>query len=80
MSRMRALGPALSLLGIGWYFAVCIIGGIGGGLLLDGWVGTEPLFALLGLLLGLTVAFWGGYKLLVRVITNRNIGSDGDSV
>jgi F0F1-type ATP synthase assembly protein I len=61
----------VSLLGIGWYFAVSIVGGIAGGLLLDGWLGTKPLFTLVGLGAGLLLAFWGGFKLLMRVMANR---------
>ena len=78
MSRMRALGPALNLLGLGWYVAISIIGGIGGGLLLDRWLDTEPLFTLLGLALGLIVAFYGGYKMLKQVLSRRYTNTDGD--
>jgi len=60
---------ALSLLSIGWYFALCIVGGIAGGLLLDNLLDTKPIFALLGLFLGLALAFWGGYKLLIQIIS-----------
>ena len=60
---------ALSLLSIGWYFALCIVGGIAGGLLLDNLLDTKPILALLGLFFGLGLAFWGGYKLLMQVIS-----------
>ena len=66
---------ALSLLSIGWYFALCIVGGIGGGLLLDDLADTKPIFALTGLFLGLTLAFWGGYKLLMQVISASATGN-----
>lgn len=69
---------AVRLLGIGWYFALCIIGGIVGGLLLDGWLGTEPLFTLLGLFAGLLVASYGGYKLLMQVLSGQDAGKGGD--
>jgi F0F1-type ATP synthase assembly protein I len=71
---MNRMPPAVHVLGIGWYFAVCIIGGIVGGLLLDGWLDTKPLFVVLGLFLGLAVAFYGGFKALMRVMaeTSRN--------
>ena len=59
---------ALSLLSIGWFFALCIVGGIGGGLLLDDLADTKPIFALIGLFLGLGLAFWGGFRLLMQVI------------
>ena len=60
---------ALTLLSIGWYFALCIVGGIAGGLLLDNVLDTKPILALLGLCFGLGLAFWGGYKLLMQVIS-----------
>ena len=66
------LAAAMSLLGIGWYFAVAVIGGIVGGVLLDGWLGTRPLFILLGLLLGLAAAFYGAYRALMQVIATGN--------
>jgi len=64
--------PALQLLGIGWYFALSIVGGALLGLVVDGWLETKPVFTMLGLFLGLAVAFWGGYKLLVRVMSEQN--------
>ena len=77
----NGLAAAMSLIGIGWYFAICIVGGIVGGLLLDGWLDTKPLFSLIGLALGLTVAFYGGFKAMMRVMaesTNKTKGSDED--
>ncbi len=62
------LRPALGLLGIGWYFVTSIVLGVLGGLWLDDELNTEPLFVLLGLVLGLTVAAWGTYRLLRDVL------------
>lgn len=69
---------ALSLLSIGWYFALCIVGGIAGGLFLDNVLDTKPIFALLGLFFGLGLAFWGGYKLLMQVISATSVESKTD--
>jgi F0F1-type ATP synthase assembly protein I len=44
-----------------------------GGLLLDDWLDTKPLFTLIGLVLGLMVAFYGGFKAIMRV-TAQNSG------
>jgi MFS family permease len=66
------LVAAISLLGIGWYFAASIVGGILAGLLLDSWLGTRPLLTLAGIFAGLLVAFWGGYRMLLRVTSRRN--------
>lgn len=69
---------ALSLLSIGWFFALCIVGGTAGGLLLDDLADTKPVFALIGLFLGLGLAFWGGYKLLMQVISATSQGNGAD--
>jgi F0F1-type ATP synthase assembly protein I len=64
----KQIPAAMSLLGIGWYFAISIVGGIVGGLLLDGWLDTKPVFTMIGLFLGLAVAAYGGYKALKGVM------------
>ncbi|MCH7579036.1 MAG: AtpZ/AtpI family protein [Chloroflexi bacterium] len=65
---MDRLPPTARLIGIGWYFAVCIVAGVIGGALLDGVADTKPLLTLLGLTLGLVLAFYGGYQMLMDVI------------
>jgi len=62
------LPPAVRLLGIGWYFALCIALGIGGGVWLDSRLGISPLFTLLGLCMGLATAFYGGYRMLMEAL------------
>jgi F0F1-type ATP synthase assembly protein I len=69
---VNRLPPAARLIGIGWYFAVCIVLGVVGGVLLDRVADTAPLLTLLGLLLGLVAAFYGGYRMLMDVLgTNQ---------
>lgn len=58
----------MRLMGLGWYFALVLVGGIVGGLLLDNWLDTKPVFTLVGLFAGLLLAFWGGYFLLMEAI------------
>ena len=65
---MDRLPATARLIGIGWYFAVCIVVGVVGGFLLDKAVDTVPLFTLLGLMLGLFTAFYGGYRMLREVL------------
>lgn len=66
---MDRLPPAARLIGIGFYFATCIVGGIVGGLLLDVQVFDRPVaFTWLGLALGLFLAFYGGYRILMDVL------------
>jgi hypothetical protein len=68
---MGRLPPAVRLLGIGWYFALCIVIGIVGGMLLDRQVGKDHIFTLVGLFLGLGLAFFGGYIMLLEELGLR---------
>jgi len=49
----------------------CILGGILGGLWLDKKFNTEPIFLLVGLVLGLVVASWGVYQMLIPLINDN---------
>jgi hypothetical protein len=74
---MQGLPPTVQLVGIGWYVALSILLGVGGGVLLDGALDTDPIFTLLGLVLGLVMAFWGGYvqlKDVLDTISSRDRG------
>lgn len=73
---MGRLPPAVRLLGIGWYFAFCIVVGIVGGVLLDRQVEKDHIFTLLGLFLGLILAFFGGYVLLLEELGLRRPRKD----
>jgi hypothetical protein len=66
---MGGLPPALRLVGIGWYVALCITLGVVGGAWLDSKLNADPAFTLAGLFLGLLIAFWGGYRMLMDVIS-----------
>ncbi len=68
---LNRMPPTARLIGIGWYFVVCIVGGIIGGLLLDRWLGTDPWLTMTGLALGLGLAFYGGYQMLMDVLQPR---------
>ncbi len=68
---MGRLPSAVRLLGIGWYFALCIVVGIVGGVLLDRQVERDHIFTLLGLFLGLALAFFGGYFMLLEGLNLR---------
>lgn len=65
---MGALPPAMRLIGIGWYVAICIIAGVGGGVWLDRRFDLSPLLTMVGLFIGLAMAFVGGYQMLADVL------------
>ncbi|MFN8533124.1 MAG: AtpZ/AtpI family protein [Dehalococcoidia bacterium] len=67
----------LQLLGIGWYIVVAVGLGLGGGIWLDGVAGVSPLFTLLGILLGVTVALVGAFRMMIRA-TAPGDGSPDD--
>lgn len=66
--------PALQITGIGFYIALCIVGGA-----LAGWYlsGKNPLFLIIGLLLGLVVAFYGAYRMIRPLVKNNNDKENG---
>ena len=65
---MGSLPAAFRLVGIGWYVALCIALGTGGGVWLDRRFDLTPVLTLVGLFLGLGLAFYGGYLMLLDVI------------
>jgi ATP synthase protein I len=67
---MNKWGPAFRLIGVGFYISACIVGGILGGLWLDRVIGTQPIFLLTGLVLGLVAAFWGVYQMIKPMIND----------
>jgi hypothetical protein len=65
---MDGLPPSARLVGIGFYVAICIAGGALLGRWLDGEFDTGALLTMVGLGLGLVMAFYGGYKQLMEVL------------
>jgi F0F1-type ATP synthase assembly protein I len=55
----------LQLLGIGWYIVVAVGLGVAGGVWLDGLAGASPLFTVIGILLGVTVALVGAFRMMI---------------
>ena len=66
------MGTAFRLMGIGWYVALSIMGGVIGGYLLDRWLGLSPLFTLFGLIAGVAFAFIGMYRMLTAVMSETS--------
>ena len=65
---MTNLPPAVRLTGIGFYIALCIVGGVVAGLQLDGLLDTGRLFAIVGLFAGLVLGLGGAFVLLMEVL------------
>jgi hypothetical protein len=55
---------------MGWYVAVCIIGGLLGGVWLDRKLDMLPVFTLAGVVLGTVMAFYGIYKMVLPLLNN----------
>ncbi len=68
MSRWVA---ALRLTGVGFFIGICIAGGTFAGLWLDGRLDTQPLFMIVGLVVGLIVAAYGVYQMLRPLMNNK---------
>jgi F0F1-type ATP synthase assembly protein I len=69
---------ALRLSGLGFYIALCIVGGIVAGVLVDRALGSKVIFLLVGLMLGCASGFYGTYK-MVSPLLDSNEGSTGGS-
>jgi F0F1-type ATP synthase assembly protein I len=65
------VGPATQLLGIGWYFATCVVLGVFVGRWADSATDLEPLFTLTGVLLGLAAALLGGFRMLMQFLGRK---------
>ncbi|MEE8318825.1 MAG: AtpZ/AtpI family protein [Dehalococcoidales bacterium] len=65
MSRTIA---ALRLIGVGFFIGVSIVLGVVAGLWLDNRFDTGPVLAIIGLLLGIAVAFYGVFQMLLPLI------------
>ncbi len=64
------LATVLQLVGVGWYVALCIVGGTLGGLWLDRKLDTLPALTLAGVALGAVVALYGTYKMVMPLVKN----------
>ena len=74
---MSRWGTALKVVGVGWYIGFCIVLGVWGGLQLDSKLNTQPILLIVGLFLGITIAFYGVYRMILPNINKK--GSKGKS-
>jgi ATP synthase protein I len=67
---MKRWYPGLQLLGVGWYVSISIILGVLAGRWFDNKLDSEPLLLIIGLLLGITVAFYGVYRIIPMIVNS----------
>ncbi len=68
---------AFTTVGVGFYIAICIVGGAVIGILLDKKLDTMPVFSLVFLTLGLIVALYGVWRMLAPGIQKPKKPGDG---
>ena len=74
---MRRWGAALRLVGVGFFIGGFILLGVFAGRWLDTKLNTEPLWMIVGLLLGLIIAFYGVYRMLLPFMSNKQDKENG---
>ncbi len=61
----------MRLMGVGWYIGVCIVLGVIAGLWLDNKFNTKPWLVIVGLILGVFLAFYGVYRMILPNINKK---------
>jgi ATP synthase protein I len=69
---MQKWQSALVLLEVGWFVGIAMVAGVLGGMWLDDRLGTQPLFVIIGLFLGLATAVAGAARMLSPLMKNGN--------
>ena len=67
----------MRLVGVGFFIGISIVLGVVVGLWLDSKLDTRPILVIAGLLLGIVVAFYGVYRMLLPLMGNKR--EKGDS-
>ncbi len=62
---------ALRLTGVGFFIGGSIVLGVLAGIWLDSKLNTGPILVIVGLLLGVVVALYGVYQMLLPIMDNR---------
>ena len=68
---MKRWEAAFRLIGVGWYIGGCIVLGVIGGLWLDNKFNTRPILVIVVLILGVIVAFYGVYRMILPNINKK---------
>ena len=74
---MRRWAVALRLAGVGFFVSGCILLGVVAGVWLDNKLNSEPTWVIVGLLLGLVIAFYGVYRMLLPLMSNKRDKENG---
>jgi len=74
---MSRWGLALRLTGVGFFIGGSILLGVLAGLWLDGKLNTAPILVLVGLFLGIVVAIYGVYRMLLPLMGNKQSKENG---
>ncbi|MFC1915294.1 AtpZ/AtpI family protein [Chloroflexota bacterium] len=74
MSRLVA---ALRLVGVGFFIGGSILLGVVAGRWLDSKFNTEPVLVIVGLVLGIAVAFYGVYQMLLPLVGKKKDRENG---
>ena len=62
---------ALRLVGVGFFVGGSILLGVLAGLWLDNKLNSAPIWVIVGLFLGLVIAFYGVYRMLLPFMSNK---------
>ena len=65
------MNTTFKLLGIGWFFAICIIGGCLFGYFLDNTFNILPVLTLIFLMFGIFIGIFGTMKLITKTLSSE---------
>lgn len=68
---------ALRLMGMGFFVGGSILLGVLAGLWLDNKLNSAPIWVIVGLFLGLVIAFYGVYRMLLPFMDNKQDKENG---
>jgi len=68
---------AMRLVGVGFFIGTSILLGVFIGRWLDSKFGTEPIMVIVGLLLGLGLAFYGVFRMLIPLLSDKRDKENG---
>ncbi|MFC1900242.1 AtpZ/AtpI family protein [Chloroflexota bacterium] len=73
---MKSWVAALGVTGVGFFIAGSIIGSLLGGKWLDDKLNTEPVFLIIGIILGIALASFGVYNMIRPIIDSIKKGDE----